>query len=94
MHENSKPWYLSKGFIGPLVTTILFALRSLGIVDIDGDRVVSVLYQGAEFAGLITGMVGRALAKGRLTLGVQPVAPAPKQGVRLDPSRDPSWDRG
>ena len=91
MNQNGKPWYLSKGFIGPLVTAILFALRSLGIVDVDADTVLGVLYQGAEFAGIITGMVGRALAKDRLTLGVQPAPQMPRQDTaRLDPSRDPS----
>jgi hypothetical protein len=91
MNENGKPWYMSKGFIGPLVTAILFALRSLGIVDVDADTVLGVLYQGAEFGGIIIGMVGRALAKDRLTLGVQPATPMPRQdSSRLDPSRDPS----
>ena len=37
MKPISKPWYLSKGFVGPLVTAMLFALRSLGIADIDPD---------------------------------------------------------
>jgi hypothetical protein len=90
MNENGKPWYMSKGFIGPLVTAILFALRSLGIVDVDADTFLGVLYQGVEFAGIITGMVGRALAKDRLTLGLQPATPMPGQdSSRLDPSRDP-----
>ena len=72
MNRNGKPWYLSTGFLGPLATAILFALRSLGIVDLDTETVLGVLYQAAEFAGIITGMVGRALAKDRLTLGPQP----------------------
>ena len=71
MNENGKAWYLSKGFIGPLVTSILFALRSLGIVDVDTDTTLGLLYQIAEFGGLITGMVGRALARDRLTLGLE-----------------------
>ncbi len=72
MNSNGKPWYLSKGFLGPLATAILFALRSLGIVDLDTDTVLGVLYQVAEFAGIVAGMVGRALAKDRLTLGLEP----------------------
>lgn len=71
MKENGKACYLSKGFIGPLVTSILFALRSLGIVDVDTDTSLGLLYQIAEFGGLITGMVGRALARDRLTLGLE-----------------------
>lgn len=79
MNENAKPWYLSKGFIGPLVTAILFALRSLGIIDLDPQTVLGMLYQAAEFSGVIIGMVGRALAKGRLTLGVPSAPPATSQ---------------
>ena len=74
MNSNGKPWYLSKGFLGLLATAILFALRSLGIVDLDTDTVLGVLYQVAEFAGIVAGMVGRALAKDRLTLGSSPTA--------------------
>ncbi|MBK8174234.1 MAG: hypothetical protein IPK66_02775 [Rhodospirillales bacterium] len=70
MNENSKPWYLSKGFVGPLVTAILFSLRNLGIVDVDADTALGVIYQFAEFSGVITAMAGRALAQKRLTLGV------------------------
>jgi hypothetical protein len=71
MNENGKAWYLSKGFIGPLVTSILFGLRSLGIVDVDTDTTLGLVYQIVEFVGLITGMVGRALARDKLTLGLQ-----------------------
>ena len=74
MNRSGKPWYLSKGFLGPLATAILFALRSLVIVNLDTDTVLGVLYQVAEFAGVVTGMVGRALAKDRLTLGPLPTA--------------------
>ena len=71
MNGNSKAWYLSKGFIGPLVTLILFVLRSLGIVDVDTDTTLGLVYQVLEFGGLITGMVGRALARDKLTLGLR-----------------------
>jgi hypothetical protein len=71
MNENGKAWYLSKGFIGPLVTSILFALRSFGIVDVDTDTTLGLVYQVIEFGGLITGIVGRALARDKLTFGVQ-----------------------
>lgn len=72
MKPISKPWYLSKGFVGPLVTAVLFALRSLGIADIDPQTALGFLYQGAEFAGIIAGMVGRAMATTRLTLAAVP----------------------
>jgi hypothetical protein len=67
--QTTKPWYMSKGFVGPLVTAILYSLRNLGIVDIDSDSALAVIYQGAEFVGLVVGMAGRAVADRRLTLG-------------------------
>lgn len=69
MNERSKPWYLSKGFVGPLVTAVLFSLRNLGIADIDTDTVLGILYNSAEFAGIVAGMAGRAMAQKRLSLG-------------------------
>ena len=69
MSAVSKPWYLSKGFVGPLVTAVLFSLRNLGIADIDPATAIGFLYQGAEFAGILAGMIGRARATTRLTLG-------------------------
>lgn len=74
MNQQSKPWYLSKGFVGPMVTAVLFSLRSLGIADVDTDTVLGILYQGAEFAGIVAGMAGRAMAEKRLTLGPTPAA--------------------
>lgn len=72
MNQQTKPWYLSKGFVGPLVTAVLFSLRSLGIADIDTDTALGILYQGAEFAGILAGMAGRVMAQKNLSLG--PVA--------------------
>lgn len=72
MNQQTKPWYLSKGFVGPLVTAVLFSLRSLGIADIDTDTALGILYQGAEFAGILAGMAGRVMAQKSLSLG--PVA--------------------
>ena len=37
--------------------------------DIDPATAIGFLYQGAEFAGIFAGMVGRAVASTRLTLG-------------------------
>jgi hypothetical protein len=78
MNQPTKPWYLSKGFLGPLTTAVLFSLRNLGIADIDTETMLGILYQGTEFAGIVVGMVGRATARTRLTLGpVQaPLTPA------------------
>ncbi|MFO1118884.1 MAG: hypothetical protein U1E38_01715 [Rhodospirillales bacterium] len=80
MKPISKPWYLSKGFVGPLVTAVLFALRSLGIADIDPQTVLGCLYQGAEFGGIIAGMVGRAMATTRLTLVAAPAEAGSRGG--------------
>lgn len=82
MSPVSKPWYLSKGFVGPLVTAILFSLRSLDIADIDPATAIGFLYQGAEFAGILAGMIGRAVATTRLTLG-----PAQPGSSRADDGR-------
>lgn len=65
---DSKPWYLSRGFIGPLSTAVLFALRQTGIVDLDNDATANVVYSVAEFAGLVIGMFGRARADKRLRI--------------------------
>jgi hypothetical protein len=70
--DGRKPWYLSKGFVGPLVSAILFSLRNLGIVDLDDQTVLSIVYQSGEFVGIIFGMAGRAMAKKRLSLGPVP----------------------
>lgn len=82
MTQPEKPWYLSKGFVGPLVTAILFALRSTGVADIDAGSALGVVYQSAEFVGIIFGMAGRALARTRLTTGIEtfvrPAAGAPE----------------
>jgi hypothetical protein len=70
--DERKPWYLSKGFVGPLVSAILFSLRNLGVVDLDDQTVLSVVYQSGEFTGIIFGMAGRAMASKRLSLGPAP----------------------
>ncbi len=88
MSPVSKPWYLSKGFVGPLVTAVLFSLRSLGIADIDPATAIGFLYQGAEFAGIFAGMVGRAVATTRLTLGpAQPGRRRADDGRRRRPGK-------
>lgn len=63
---DSKPWYLSRGFLGPLSTAILFALRQTGVVDLDDDAIANLMYTLAEFGGLVIGMVGRARADKKL----------------------------
>jgi hypothetical protein len=87
MNQHSKPWYLSKGFVGPLVTAILFSLRNLGIADFDSDTVLGILYQSAEFVGIIAGMVGRAIAQKKLTLGPTPSGPPGESRSRTHLSR-------
>jgi hypothetical protein len=79
MNESCKPWYLSKGVLGPLATGILVVLRCLGVADVDQDEVFGLLYGSAEIAGLLVGIIGRVLAQKRVTLGVSvhPGAPVP-----------------
>jgi hypothetical protein len=76
MNESTKPWYLSKGFLGPLVTAVLICLRNLGFVDLDADTTLGVIYQGAELVGAIFGIIGRLYASKKVTLLPQPAAPA------------------
>lgn len=83
MKPISKPWYLSKGFVGPLVTAVLFSLRSLGIADIEPETAIGFLYQGAEFAGIIAGMIGRATATTRLTVVAAPAGGSSRTGGGL-----------
>jgi hypothetical protein len=75
MNEETKPWYRSMGFLGPLVAAVLYALRSLGVIDVDDQLIIKVACQGTEFAGIMLGLVGRALARTRLTLGVETPRP-------------------
>jgi hypothetical protein len=60
--DAAKPWYLSKGFIGPLVTALLLALRNLGLIDLEDNSTLTVIYQVIEFAGVALGAYGRATA--------------------------------
>lgn len=67
MNEDCKPWYLSKGLLGPLASLLLVLLRSLGFIDVDADQVDRLLYALAEVTGLVVGLIGRARATRRLT---------------------------
>lgn len=67
MDAQTKPWYLSKGFIGPLVTALLLALRNLGVVDLEPETTLAIVYQVVEFGGVVVGAYGRATANRRLT---------------------------
>jgi hypothetical protein len=64
--EELKPWYLSKGFVGPLVTAVLMALRNFGIIDLDSDATLAAFYQMVEFGGVVIGAYGRATATRQL----------------------------
>jgi hypothetical protein len=66
MNDSCKPWYLSKGLLGPAASMILVLLRSSGYVEVDEDQVSRILYAMAELGGLMIGMVGRALATKRI----------------------------
>lgn len=61
--EAAKPWYLSKGFLGPLITAVLMALRNLGAIDLETEPTLAVLYTVIEFTGVAFGAYGRATAR-------------------------------
>jgi len=64
---DTKPWFLSKGFVGPLVTVIALVLENLGIMKIDPSGMSDIILQIVALLGAAVGMVGRAMASARLT---------------------------
>ncbi len=64
---DTKPWFLSKGFVGPLVTVVALILENLGIMKIDPDGMSDIILQVVALLGAAVGMVGRAMASARLT---------------------------
>lgn len=64
---DTKPWFLSKGFVGPLVTVIALILENLGIMKIDPSGMSDIILQIVALLGAAVGMVGRAIASARLT---------------------------
>ncbi|MCU0895248.1 MAG: hypothetical protein MUD06_13185 [Rhodospirillales bacterium] len=64
---DTKPWYLSKGFVGPLVTVIALILENLGIMKIDPTGMSDIILQVIALLGAAVGMVGRAMASAQLT---------------------------
>jgi hypothetical protein len=64
---ETKPWYLSKGFVGPLVTVIALILENLGIMKIDPSGMSDIILQIIALLGAAVGMVGRAVASAQLT---------------------------
>jgi len=64
---ETKPWYLSKGFVGPLVTVIALILENLGIMKIDPSGMSDIILQTIALLGAAVGMVGRAVAGAQLT---------------------------
>lgn len=64
--NDYKPWFLSKGFIGPLVTVIVIVLQELNILSLDPDSTTQVIFQLLAVMGAAVGMVGRAVADKRL----------------------------
>jgi hypothetical protein len=69
MNEATKPWYRSTTFLGLLMAIFLYAMRTLGVVDVDDPFILKVACQGGEFAGIVIGLIGRTQARARLTLG-------------------------
>ena len=64
---DSKPWYLSKGFVGSLIAVIAITLENLGIMSLDANNFSEVVFQIIALAGAALGMFGRATADKRLT---------------------------
>jgi len=64
---DTKPWFLSKGFVGPLVTVIALILENLGIMKIDPSGMSDIILQTIALLGAAVGMVGRAVAGAQLT---------------------------
>lgn len=65
---ETKPWYLSKGILGPIVTVIALAASLLGY-QIDAatqavvvDQVVLAITTGTAVVGAIVGAWGRVVA--------------------------------
>lgn len=68
LDEDAKPWYLSKGFLGPLVTALLMALSRSGVIDLEPQSIADTVYQVVEFTGVLLGAYGRAAARQPLRL--------------------------
>jgi hypothetical protein len=65
--NDTKPWFLSKGFVGPLITVVAIALDQLNVVKLDADSMSGIVFQFIALLGAALGMIGRALADKRLT---------------------------
>lgn len=64
---ESKPWFLSKGFLGPLIACLAIILENSGIMSLDSEKVSELVFQFIALCGAALGMVGRAVADKRLT---------------------------
>lgn len=64
---DTKPWFLSKGFVGPLVAVIAIALENMNIISLDANSISEMVFQMIALVGAALGMVGRAMADKRLT---------------------------
>ncbi len=68
LEEEAKPWYVSKGFLGPLVTALLMALSGSGVIELEAQSVPAAVFQVLELAGVLLGAYGRAAARQPLRL--------------------------
>ncbi|MBL8659857.1 MAG: hypothetical protein JNM75_08895 [Rhodospirillales bacterium] len=64
---DTKPWFLSKGFVGPLIAVVAIALENMDIIALDSNSVSDIVFQMIALAGAAFGMIGRAVADKRLT---------------------------
>lgn len=64
MEDKTKPWYASKGVMGPAVSLVVAILGFFGYTmsEVDAQALITVLVTAATVAGSVTGIVGRVKA--------------------------------
>ncbi len=75
MNDDSKPWYRSTAMLGLIMASVLYALRTLGVIEVDDPFILKAACQCGEFAGIVLGVIGRVRARKRLTLGLAGLRP-------------------
>ena len=66
--ESTKPWYFSKGVIGPVAALVSFIGTQLGWWDADAATIEGWIVQGVQIVGVILGLFGRVVADKKITL--------------------------
>jgi len=64
---DTKPWYRSRGVMGPLFAAILAVLDGFGVsFGLDAEQVTNAALKAGELAGLLVGIWGRVKANTRI----------------------------